>query len=161
VACVCAEPRDNINPRFPGTCVKCSKKIVEPEYDSSDATLGAFFDRLAESSFPAYTATRERRHLPKWFLDFHRTCSGRERMGRKKFGHTYLRRNNPAEAMEEAADLAIYLFQETLRRRRLGEDEEADIALTGALHAAKGFETAQRMMTHTFRSISSEDSDPK
>jgi hypothetical protein len=152
VACVCAEPRDNINPRSPGTCVKCSKKIVEPEYDSSDATLGAFFNQLTEASFPYNKGERD--HIPKWFFDYYRMAASREKMGRKKFGHAYLSRNNPAEAMEEVADYCNYMFQETLRRRRLGEDEEADIALTGALHAARAFECAQRMMTHTFRSIS-------
>lgn len=157
MSCRCHHPVENINPRNEGLCVKCSKKIAEPEWDSSDKTLGDFFERLAESSFPAYSTSNEkdrRKHIPQSFFHFYRQCSGRERAGRKKFGYQYLVRSNPREAQEEAADLANYLHFECLRRRRLGQDEEADIALTGAMYAFKAWDAARRMTLHDYPSIS-------
>ena len=161
MSCTCEKPEHAINPRHHEHCVKCSKVIAEPEFAPSIANLGDFFERLAEGSFMAYGRTLDRETLPRWFFNLYRECEGRMRAGNKmpEYKYRYLSRSNPREAQEEAADLVNYLFLETMRRRRLGEDEEADIALTGAHHAAKAYEAAQRMMTHSYASISSEDPD--
>ncbi len=159
--CTCPKPVENINPRNVGLCVKCSKALAAPECEPSVKNLGAFFERLAESSFPSYSVTHDRQQIPTAFYNFYRECEGRMKAGNKmpEYKWRYLARNNPAESQEEAADLANYLFLETLRRRRLGEDEEADAALTGALHAYKAYEIASHLLTHTFPAFSDADTE--
>src|SRR4051812_21065867 len=85
MSCICEKPVENINPRNAGHCVKCSREL-NPEWTSSDANLGEFFERLAEATFPAYGRSLDRKTIPQWFFNFYRECSGRERAGRKKFG---------------------------------------------------------------------------
>lgn len=155
--CKCEEPRESPDPRTEGNCVMCGRAIAGREWVSDDSNLGAFFNRLAEASFPAYCTTGDKKQIPGLFFAFYRECSGRERAGRKKFGLEYLRRNNPQEAVEEAADLANYLYMEGLRRKRLEEDEEADALLTGAFYAYKAFEVCHRLSTHNWKSISEQE----
>lgn len=156
MSCTCDKPEHSINPRHTEHCVKCSKLIAEEGYAPSDANLGEFFERLAEGSFPAYGRTLDRKTISKWFFNLFRECQGRMRAGNKMpdYKYRYLSRNNPREAQEEAADLVNYLFLETLRRRRLGEDEEESLALTGALYAAKAYEIAAEMQDHPPRPFS-------
>ena len=156
MSCSCPKPEHSVNPRHFDHCVKCSKLMADPDYAPSIANLGEFFNQLAEGSFPAYGRTLDRKTLPRWFFNLYRECEGRMKIGNKMadYKYRYLTRSNPREAQEEACDLVNYLFLETLRRRRLGQDEEADIALTGAKHAALAFKAAQRMLDHKHSAFS-------
>jgi hypothetical protein len=156
MSCKCEKPQHASDPRHVDHCVRCSKLIVEEDWAPSIANLGDFFERLAEGSFPAYGRTLKREVIPRWFFSLYRECEGRMKAGNKMpdYKYRYLARSNPLEAQEEACDLVNYLFLETLRRRRLGQDEEADVALTGAKHAALAYEAAYLMQNHTHKTFS-------
>lgn len=142
--CSCEKPVPATNPRARGACVKCGRAISE-EWTSNDETVRAWFDRLARSMFPAIDRSTIPMDPPEWFQAFRAECEARERAGRPIFGHEYLRRKNPVEAQEEAADAALYFFFDVLVARRNGDDEQVDLALTGAYHAAKMHEVAQQL----------------
>lgn len=62
------------------------------------------------------------------------------------FGIAYMSRNNPFEAMEEAADAANYFFFDVLQnRQRQNRDDDLDLVLTGAWHAFKLHQVAQEL----------------
>ena len=136
MSCACPQPLPSSNPRNPDTCNRCGKR-VDPEWASNDETVTWFFDRLAEGAFPGKP--------PPSFERFREQCVARERHGRNQFGLKFLVRDNPAEACEEAADLANYGLFDVLVARRRGEDDELDLALTMALHAFKAHEAACRL----------------
>ena len=120
--CLCPKPVESPNPRDLG-CVKCGR-VIAKEWTSNDTTMGRFFDRLASRwKIP-----------PEDFDSFRRHCLQRERQGRDIFGHSFLSRNNPKEAREEAVDFANYCVFDVLQSIRNGEDPEEDLALTAAWH---------------------------
>lgn len=127
--CQCTKPHRSPNPRRPHACV-CGLHISD-EWDITDANVWAFFNRLAEGMFPNEI------ELPPWFESFREHATRREAHGRHAFGHEYLRRENPVEAQEEAADGAIYLLLDLLRSRREGREEDIDVVLTAAMHFAQ------------------------
>lgn len=142
MSCTCESPVESINPRHGGHCVKCSKIIAEPDWESNDRNLGLFFERLAEAMFPAYSRTLDRQHIPHWFFAFYRHCSHREKAGRKKFGAAYLTYSNE-EGKEENADAANYAFFRLCKDRREGKgDHEIDRLLFRAKCAALGWKDA-------------------
>lgn len=84
---------------------------------------------------------------PDSFLNFRDQCEAREKAGRSVFGLAYLKRDNPREALEEAADAANYFMFDWLQNlQRTGGDEELDLVLTGAWHAFKLHQTALELM---------------
>lgn len=123
--CRCERPVRSPNPRRKDTCVACSG-WVNPAWDSTSPNLAAFFERLAESAPDA------------WLDAFREHCELRELTGREKFGHSYLVRNNPVEATEEAADGALYIYLDGLRLIREGHSDDAlDVRLCAAYHFAQ------------------------
>jgi hypothetical protein len=98
---------------------------LNPEWLSSSEGLNAFL-QLAGADY--LTAAH---------------CIQRERAGREEFGLAYLTRDNPAEAMEEAADGCIYAFLQVLCDVREGESEVDFDLLDAALH----FSLAHQAMT--------------
>lgn len=132
--CQCPKPTRKVKPGKQDWCERCGS-YIDPEWVSSDATLNAFFDRLRESvSEPA-----------PWLEPLRQFCQARERAGRDEFGFAYLDRDNPREAIEEAADGANYAFFEVLRNRRKGEDEQIDVALLAAYHFGKAYHALDEM----------------
>lgn len=113
-------------------------KPLDPAWISSDKTVRGFFDRLA-GTFPGPEP-------PDDFVAFRRQCEARELAGRERFGHSSLAKNNCAEAMEEAADFANYMFFDVLRHLRdAGNDDDLALALTGALHAFWAYRCAREL----------------
>ncbi len=137
--CGCEKPIETVDPRWPGSCVRCGNRI-EPRWTSNDATVAEFFDRL-EECFPGET--------PAWVQIFRRHCEARELAGRDTFGYEFLARNNPAEGLEEAADGANYAFFDILQSRRDGDEEEWALALTAAYHFAHAYRALGLMHTGT------------
>lgn len=137
--CACRQPRVSPNSRRNGTCVRCSGRL-DPSWVSSDETLAAFLDHLAST-------------IPGWpeaagsFDAFRRQVQARERAGRETFGFAYLSRDNPAEGLEEAADLAIYAYLDTLKALREGEDDELALALTAARKAWEAHEALNALLS--------------
>jgi len=134
--CKCPEPIRSSNPRYPHLCLRCCWRI-SPTWDSNDENVRAFFDRL-ESVFPG--------SAPPDFIAFRRECERRERAGRDTFRHRYLTRDNRAEALEEAADLANYMLFDVLQHlRKTGTEDEKELALTVAFHAYESYEAVLRL----------------
>ena len=137
MGCECPEPLERLNRFNPSdpvkSCMKCGR-IISREWTSNDDTLAEFFDRLKEC-WPA--------DPPRWFASFRRSCEVRERRGRVEYKHRHLSQDNAVEAMEEAADGALYAFFCILQDRREGSEEEWITALT----AAKYFAEAYHQMT--------------
>lgn len=132
--CKCAEPRETLNPRKRGSCVKCGKQF-DPAWVSSDDHVRVFFNRLSSC-----------RYLEESFPAFRQMCERRELAGRETFGFRYLDRDNLTEAMEEAADLALYPYLDWLQAAREGRpDEDFDLVLTIAYHASLAFDAAVRL----------------
>lgn len=133
--CSCVLPVESVNPRRPNTCAACGLRI-SPEWSSTDENTREFFRRLGEGLFPYNRQTGELM-ADKWYVEFQAHCERRERAGREIFGLAFHRRDNPLEAMEEAADGAIYMLLDTLKQRREGRgDEDIDVILTAAKHFA-------------------------
>lgn len=127
--CRCSVPVRYPQPSFPNTCVRCGFHI-SPLWTSNDLTVGDFFNRLA-TVFPTKP--------PQWFHAFRSQCEARERAGRTRFGHSFLSRDNIEEAIEEAADLAIYAHLHILRACREQREDHRDLAMTAALKAAEAY----------------------
>lgn len=134
LCCECNEPRETVNPRRPGTCVKCGKPF-DPEWVSSDETFAAFFDRLAESMAV----------VPPEFETFRAQCAKRERAGRETFGFRYLSRENTTDAYEEACDGANYMLFNALQKVKEGyPGEDIDADLTAAWKFYEAWSAAAR-----------------
>ena len=142
--CRCPKPVPHPKPGRENTCVKCGFWI-NPEWSSNDENLSAFLERLAESQF-FYDADGQLL-TPPWWDAFVAHVFARERLGRTKFGYQYLQRNNPAEATEEAVDGAMYMYLYALQKRRAGQDEQADTALTAAYHFAQAHRFARMLLS--------------
>jgi hypothetical protein len=127
--CTCERPSEFVTPTKKGICVDCNA-LIDFEWTSTDATVAAFFDRLA-TTFPSWPA------VPQWFEAFRAQCEDRERAGRDEFGFRYLARDNAGEALEEAADGGIYHHLEILRKLRNGQAEDIDVHLQAAYHFAQ------------------------
>jgi hypothetical protein len=113
--------------------------MLDPEWVSSDRTIGKLFDRLAEALPPGEADSDE-------FYAFRAQCEAREKAGRNTFGFRYLNRSNTTEALEEAADFALYLMLDSLREvRDNGSEEDMDLVLIGARHAYKAHATARHL----------------
>lgn len=138
--CPCPIPQPSRNPRKLNDCERCGL-YVNPNLLRIDSQVAEFFDRLGESQFP-YGPDGELM-TPDWWNDFRSHCRLREWDGREKFGLDYLARDNPVEATEEAADLALYMLLDGLRAHRDGVDPEIDVALTCAWHAAQAHRYAR------------------
>ncbi len=139
--CECEVPKDKEDHqhphRRPKSCVKCGK-IIPEEWTSNDTTFEEFFQRL-EEIYPGGP--------PSWFAVFKGICRARELRGREVFGHSHLARDNPGEAIEEAADGLLYAFFDILDSRRHREEEEWALALTAAHHFAQAYHAL--MLMHT------------
>jgi hypothetical protein len=136
--CPCKPPVRSADPRRKGKCAACGLAL-NPDWLSSDETIAAFFDALAEATFPAFDATGKPMTSPV-FERFRRLCEHRERAGRTEFGLRYLNRDNVAEAEEEAADLANYAFFRALQHVREGGGLRNARSLRAAFHAFKALE---------------------
>lgn len=116
----------------PNECVQCGRSI-DPAYVSSDTTVEEFFSHLAS--------------IPGVDPGFIQQARDREKAGRDTFGMKYLgnERNNPAEAREEAADLAMYLHLHLLKCYREGQYEDVATAMEAAAHAAAAWKLLARL----------------
>ena len=131
--CPCEKPEPQIN--RPHVCVKCGDSLPE-RWTTNDATLAQFFGRL-EETFPA---------PPPWFEKFKGQVLARERAGRSTFRQSFLARDNLAEGLEEAADLALYsALDHLVTIRKEGEDRDFDQVLTAAWHAAQSWAALDRL----------------
>ena len=136
--CPCPEPKEPLNPRGKGSCIKCGR-LLNPEWVDSEKNVAKLFDRLAEALPPGEADSEA------WWA-FRAHCESRERMGRSTFGFRYLNRSNTSEALEEAADYCLYLLLDSLREiRDNGSEEDMDLVLIGARHAFKCHETARHL----------------
>lgn len=130
--CECPEP--NPKPKKPDTCVRCGFAI-SPRWATSDAHMMRFFNRLSDC-----------RNLEASFPAFRQLCERREKAGRDTFRYAYLNRDDLSEGMEEAADLALYPYLDSLKMIREGrEGEDYDLVLTVAFHAAQAFDALARL----------------
>ena len=150
--CDCEVPHPSIDPRFPDRCESCGW-FINPAWVSNNRTMREFFDRLAEATFPA-GVLYGLEGPPAWWDDFRLHVEMREFSGRKKFGHSFLRRDNALEATEEAADTAIYALLDLLAARRRGDREEWALALTLAQKAAEAHKAARDLRAHRHEPIS-------
>jgi len=132
--CQCPKPLPHSTPRRADTCIHCGLWI-SPEWSSTDENLEAFLLRLGESQF--HYGPEGELLTPPWWDDFCAHVRAREAAGRDSFGYEFMRRNNPAEATEEAADGGIYMYLDGLQKLRQGKDTQADVALTAAYHFAQ------------------------
>lgn len=132
--CQCPKPVPITAPAKSHTCNRCGYWI-NPRWSSNDSTVSAFFNRLAESIPVAEW----------WVSPFVEHCMQRELAGRDKFGFEYLVRDNPAEGLEEAADLALYSHLDVLKAKRAGNEDDIDAALQAAYHAGKAYEALLRL----------------
>lgn len=133
--CKCETPRDSVDPRRAGWCARCLRRL-NPEWLSTDKTVREFFDSL-QRALPS--------HDSEWQA-FRQMCETRERVGRKEYGLEYFKRNNLNEAMEEASDLALYPFLDSLvaiKDGRAGEDY--DLVLEIAFHAFQAYRKILRL----------------
>lgn len=111
-------------------------------------TLTEFLDYLAR-------AIPELAHLeepPADWLAFRRHCEHREEAGRAEFGDEYLRRDNAAEGLEEAADGLNYCHFAVERARHEGhEGHEVAKALQLAAIAGHHFYQAHQALAELQR----------
>lgn len=124
--CHCPKPEPAVDPRHQGTCVKCGHSMAP--FDQTDENFAAFWERI-ESSYagwqlPLYEPPDEQQTLRL-------QTTHREKAGRSIFGYAYLspERDNIREAREEISDCLLYLYLETLRNVRDGDDPEWDVVL--------------------------------
>ncbi|MBA2715187.1 MAG: hypothetical protein H0U55_16755 [Rubrobacteraceae bacterium] len=131
--CQCPKPRPDPNPRRASSCVACGSHF-DPAWESNDETVAEFFDRY-ERALPTWP------HVPESVRTFRIHCEARERAGRKTFGMAYLDRDNLREGLEEASDLALYVFLDLLKERRAGNlpHYETDVAMQLVHHAAESY----------------------
>ena len=128
--CKCAVPKPKVRPGKADWCERCGY-FIHPRWSCNSKTMGEFFDRLASA-----LVTRD----DTW-ARFRIDVEAREFAGRRRFGQSFQSRNNINEAMEEAADGALYACLDTLVARRAGDDEHSDLALAAALHFYRAYET--------------------
>lgn len=121
----CACPHPEPKPQKPAFCVKCGFHLA-PRWTCGATTIDAWLQRL-EDSLPGEDLGAFREHV-----------AVRELAGRNRFRFAYLDRDNLLEGTEEAVDLALYALLDVLRATREGRGEEdVDLALTAAAHAAR------------------------
>lgn len=135
MSCTCRVPRPSPNPRSNDACVRCGREL-DDAWRTSDETVSEFFDRLANAQVEDLES-------------FRLHCAQRELAGREEFGYVYLSRNNPVEAMEEAADGALYSYFDTLVARREGDDtpERESWAYLAASHFARAHYALRRLIS--------------
>lgn len=127
-------PNPRVNPGREDFCVRCSYWI-NPAWTCNAKTIDAFLDRL-EEALPGEDLTAFREHVVV-----------RELAGRERFGHSFLLRNNLAEALEEGTDFVLYLLLDALKRlRENGESDDYDLTLTAAAQVFKGYEAVRYLM---------------
>ena len=126
--CTCPIPREKSYD--PGSCRNCGKRL-DPSWVSNDANFNAFFRQLLA--------------LPGVERSFIAHCRSREVAGRDTFGYAFTNRNNAAEGLEEAADLAIYCYLSLLHARREGRREHVELALEAAQRAGEAHELLLRL----------------
>ena len=124
--CTCPLPSTSSDPRKPAThCGKCGHP-KHPEWDQNDSNFAAFWDRIEETragwQFPLYEPPDEEQTLRL-------QTTHRELAGRKHFGYAYLQRDNIREAREEICDALLYVYLDTLKNVRDGDDPEWDVVL--------------------------------
>jgi len=133
--CNCNVPRPGTptenRPHQDTVCRVCGKWI-SPGVVSSDENFQGFFSWLLE--------------LPGIDQNFVPYCREREKQGREQYGLAYLAKDGPREAMEEAADLAIYCYLHLLKAKRDGTPQETEKALQAATHAAKAWSVLKGMV---------------
>jgi len=134
---------------------------MRSEWESNNETVTEFFDRLEEATLPRRGPAPDAGwNIPAWFERFRLHCEVRELAGRKTFGNTFHNRDNCREAQEEAADAALYSFFQTLVSRRAAQDENYELALTAAFHAAKLHEALDNLRSRRHEPISTSLSPP-
>ena len=137
--CECPAPEPHVKPGREGFCVKCDAAL-DPRWTCSADNTREFLRRLEEANPGAGEP----------FQRFEAQILRRQRAGESTFRQSFLSRDNLSEAQEECSDLAMYAALHCLVQRRAGQDEEMDIALEIAGHAAKAFELLEiwRAKTH-------------
>jgi hypothetical protein len=100
--------------------------------------ISTFYNRLA-THFPSWPL------IPDGYEEFRAECEARYEAGIEQFGDAYLHRDNLAESLQEASDLANYMALDVLKHIDEGGDGEEDLslALEAARHAYKAHETAR------------------
>lgn len=126
--CDCPVPKESA--RWKLHCRACAG-YIDPSWTSNDETFAEFFDQL--KALPGVDAT---------FIEH---CRRRELAGRPEFGNSFLARENCLEALEEAADLALYSNLHLLKCRREGKREEVELALEAARLAALAYAAVARL----------------
>lgn len=95
-------------------------------------TLNEFFDRLADGIFPGADPQR----IPDLFYAFRHQCEARFQAGEEEFGDEWMGRDNLAESLEEACDLANYMHFDYLQHLvKEGNDDDIALCLEGARFA--------------------------
>lgn len=129
--CACAIP----NPRLgrEDWCVQCGRAIPK-RWTCNSQTIDAWLRRLA-AALPGENLAKFREHIIV-----------RELAGRDRFKHSFLGRDNLAEGLEEATDLALYSLLDTLKAVREGHgDEDVDLALTASAHAFHAYKALDHL----------------
>ena len=122
------------------------------EWECGDETVAEFFTRLEEGMFSLPLLMGD--GPPDWFEAFRLHVEQREIGGRKTFGQSFVERDNPREAQEEAADIALYMLLSLLVSRRNGDREEWELALTAAKYAAEAHRYAALLRAHRHEAYS-------
>ena len=123
--CECERPHRSSNPRSEGRCAQCGY-VFGPEWNQSDENFAAFWERI-EEAYPGWVNPLY--EPPDTQQTLRLQTMHREKAGRRHFGYAYLSRDNIVEAREEVADCLMYLYLDTLRAIRDGEDPEWDVVL--------------------------------
>jgi hypothetical protein len=120
-----------------GDCAACGKKLGE--WSPTSGRVDVFLDKVEE--YVQQGANWAVPAIPFFRDHVHR----REQAGRKTFDHRFLTRDNTAEALEEAVDLALYACLEELRLLREGCEEDVQpFLLLAAFHAAQSYAACQQ-----------------
>lgn len=129
--CNCEQPEPK--PQNHSVCVKCSYVLPDTWGDEG---VKEFYDALeaAHAGGP-----------PPSFAYFRLEAEARERAGRRRFRFSFLQRDNIRDAFEEFSDGANYLLFRVWQNRRNGRDDQMDLALSAAYHAAKAYHFAAMM----------------
>lgn len=127
--CDCEEPK--LRAYKGGNCQRCAKLLFD-DYLSNDDNLAEFFGLVSD--------------IPGVDTEILSVAAQRERDGRDFYGLAYLSRNNIAEAIEEVADLIVYLYLHRLRGRRDGYEVDMASLLEAAMHGAYAYNALRRML---------------
>lgn len=139
MSCSCTPPHPG--PERPGhsshkSCLTCGRKIDERLLEPSPF-ISDFFGHV-EASIPSVEGEPE-----QTWQAFRRHCELREQAGRPTFGYRFTAKDNAAEALEEAADLALYMALEQLKLLYLGNEEEVPaVAYEAVRHAYLAYRCA-------------------